>query len=179
MQCFIQVFDTDGNPQLRGGSNFKEHIDWLPMLAWNPSWSRSSANGSQWPRLSTVGSMLFTVRGDNPVVPTLQNVAAGQYLADDWSKAMIDCFSKGNDPTWTLRVTLQEPVVNGISPNPNVGFGSELLWDVGMNFSSSSVDFRDPQMKVTQFMPSGAIWDPNEQVCREFDPNDAVSRLPE
>jgi hypothetical protein len=34
-------------------------------------------------------------------------------------------------------------------------------------------------MKVTQFMPSGAIWDPNEQVCREFDPNDAVSRLPE
>jgi len=179
MQCLIQVFDSDGNAQLRGASNFKEHIDWLPMLGWSPSWGRQPTGSGQRPNLSMVGDIVFTIRGDNAALPTLKNAVSGNYSAATWSRAIIDCFSKGDEPTWTLRVTLQEPIVNGMQPRANMGFGGQLLWDVGMNFASSSVDFRDPEIKITQFMPSGAIWDPNEQVCRVFDPNDAVSRLPE
>ena len=36
MQCLLQVFDRDGSAQLSGGSHFKEHIGWLPLLAWSP-----------------------------------------------------------------------------------------------------------------------------------------------
>jgi hypothetical protein len=48
-----------------------------------------------------------------------------------------------------------------------------------MAFSASSIDYRDPASKVTYFMPSGAVWDPDQEVCRIYDPDNAVSRLPE
>jgi len=36
MQCMMQVFDSDGKPQLRGGGKLKDHIDWLPLLGLPP-----------------------------------------------------------------------------------------------------------------------------------------------
>jgi hypothetical protein len=175
----MQIFDSDGNAQLRGGANFKEHIDWLWLLAWSPAFApRPSASGAPRPSL-TVGDVVFSVRGDTSVLAPLQQAASGNYSASSWSKGIIDCFTVGDDPIWALRVTLKEPNVSGMRPRESLGFGGPPVWDVGMNFASSSIDFRYPDIKVTQFMPSGAIWDPNEQVCRVFDPNDAVSRLPE
>jgi hypothetical protein len=180
MQCLMQVFDCDGNAQLRGGANFKEHIDWLWLLAWSSSLApRPPASGAPRSSLPTVGDVVFSVRGDNLALAPLQQAASGNYSASSWSKGVIDCFTKGDDPIWSLRVTLKEPCVSGLRPRENMGFGGPLVWDVSMSFASSSVDFRFPDIKVTQLMPSGAIWDPNEQVCKMFDPNDAVSRLPE
>jgi hypothetical protein len=62
----------------------------------------------------------------------------------------------------------------GARPEPGTGLGV-----ASMAFSTSSIDYRDPASKVTYFMPSGAVWDPDQQVCRVFDPDDPVSRLPE
>ena len=36
MQCMMQVFDSDGKPQLHGGGKLKDHIDWLPLLGLPP-----------------------------------------------------------------------------------------------------------------------------------------------
>ena len=57
-----------------------------------------------------------------------------------------------------------------------IGNAATLL-EVGLNFTKSSIDYRDPDTKVGYFMPSGALWDPEQQVCKSFDPDDPVSRL--
>ena len=45
MQCLMQVFDSDGKPQLRGGSNLKDHIDRLPLVGLTPDTGQSQNYG--------------------------------------------------------------------------------------------------------------------------------------
>ena len=113
-------------------------------------------------------------------MPTLSGAVNGQFNAENWSKATLDCFTDGDDQSWSLRMTLQEPTVTGIQSlgGPLAGPDAPFV-AVGLNFARSSIDYRDPDAKVGYFMPSGAIWDPDQQVCKVFDPDDAVSRLPE
>jgi hypothetical protein len=175
MQCFIQVFDDKGAAQLRGDSKFKDHIGWLFLKGW------SLGDGSNAPSTGTSGrsapsqkEIHLILRTEDPVISTLTD-ATGHM---DWSKATLDCFKDGEDQTWYLRLTLQEPAVTsvdvGASREPGMG-----LSVVAMAFSTSSIDYRDPASKVSYFMPSGAVWDPDQEVCRVFDPDDPVSRLPE
>jgi hypothetical protein len=172
MQCLLQVFGSDGSAQLSGGSNFKEHIGWLPLLAWSPHVTpRARDSAALRERSPRIVDVVFTISGDSPVVAVLQNVASGRYPQSSWSKAMIDCFTDADDPIWSLRVTMRRPLIAALAPNGSQGFRGPPVWEVYMNFASSSVDYRSPGIKVGNWMPSGAIWDPSEQVCKAFDPN--------
>jgi hypothetical protein len=180
MRCLMQVFDSNGNPQLHDGSKFKDHIDWLLLLGLNNGADVSPSYNAGSSRTPPSRDIQFVLRADDPVMATLYNVAGGQYTADSWSKATLDCFTDGDDQSWSLRMTFQAPTVTGIQSlgGPFSGPNAPLL-AVGLNFAKSSIDYRDPDAKVGYFMPSGAIWDPDQQVCKVFDPDDAVSRLPE
>ncbi|HEY2618068.1 MAG TPA: hypothetical protein VGI78_12060 [Acetobacteraceae bacterium] len=179
MQCLVQVFDSNGNPQLHGGSRLKDHIDWLLLLGLNNGAAVSQKYNAGSSRSLPSQDIQLVLRADDPVMPTLYSVASGQYTADSWSKATLDCFTD-DDQSWSLRMTLQGPTVTGIqSLGGAFAAPNAPLLAVGLNFASSSIDYRDPDAKVGYFMPSGAIWDPDQQVCKVFDPNDAVSHLPE
>ena len=62
----------------------------------------------------------------------------------------------------------------GYGVDPGTG-----VTEVTMSGPTSSIDYRDAASKVTYLMPSGAIWDPDQEVCRVFDPDDPVSRSPQ
>ena len=179
MQCLMQVFDSDGKPQLRGGSNLKDHIDWLPLVGLTPDTGQSQNYGtdSGASRTSPAQDVKIVVRAGNPAMATLYGAASGQSNVNSWSKATLDCFTDGDDQSWSLRMNLGEPAVTGVqSLGGQIGNAATLL-EVGLNFTKSSIDYRDPDTKVGYFMPSGALWDPEQQVCKSFDPDDPVSRL--
>jgi hypothetical protein len=181
MQCMMQVFDNDGKPQLRGGSKLKDHIDWLLLLGLTTDTGQSQSYGtsSGASRTPPVQDIKIVVRADDPVMATFYGAASGQSNVNSWSKATLDCFTDGDDQSWSLRMTLKEPAVTGVrSLGGPIGNAAPLL-EVGLNFAKSSIDYRDPDAKVGYFMPSGAIWDPEQQVCKSFDPDDPVSRLPD
>jgi hypothetical protein len=75
-QCFLQVFDYNGAPKLKGDSNFKDHIGWLTLSGWD---SRQ--------KYQEVAFVLPV----SPVTTTLQN-AASAGAAQNWAKATLDCF---------------------------------------------------------------------------------------
>ena len=180
MQCMMQVFDSDGKPQLHGGGKLKDHIDWLPLLGLTPPDTGESENyrtsaASPMPSAQTIR---IVFRADNPALATLSG-STDQSNVNRWSKATLDCFTDGDDQSWSLRMTFQDPVVTGLrSLGEPIGGGTSLL-EVRLNVTRSSIDYRDPDAKVGYFMPSGAIWDPEQQVCKSFDPDDPVSRLPD
>jgi hypothetical protein len=177
----MQVFNSDGKAQLRGGGKLKDHIDWLPLLGLTTETGQSKSYGTN-PSVSRtppVQDLKIVLRADNPAMPTLNAAFTDQSNVNSWSKATLDCFTDGDDQSWSLRMTLQEPVVTGVRPlGGQLGNGPPLL-EVGLNFTKSSIDYRDPDAKVGYFMPSGAIWDPEQQICKSFDPDDPVSRLPD
>ena len=181
MQCMMQVFDSGGKAQLHGGSKLKDHIDWLPLVALTPDTGQSPNYGvdSGTSRMPPAQDIKIVVRADNPAMATFSGAATGQSYMSSWAKATLDCFTDGDDQKWSLRITLSEPTVTEVrSPGGQIGDATALL-EVGLNFTKSSIDYRDPDTKVGYFMPSGAIWDPDQQVCKSFDPDDAVSRLPD
>jgi type VI protein secretion system component Hcp len=177
MQCLMQVFDSDGKPRLNGGSRFKYHINWLALSGWSNGASSSnySASASRTPQLQEIR---FVLRADHPIVPVLFDAAKGNYDSASWSKATLDCFKDGDDFAWTIRITFQDPAITSIRQS---GTADDLtpFMEVGLGFTRSSIDYRDPDSKVSYFMPTDAIFDPDQQVCRVFDPDNAVSRLPE
>jgi hypothetical protein len=175
MRCLIQVFDSNGAAQLSGDSKFKDHIGWLSLKGW----SFGAANdvpysGTSSNTLPSNKEIQLFLRTEDPAMSTLADAVGSAR----WSKGTLDCFKDGEDQTWYLRLTLQEPVVTsvdmGARPEPGTGLSVARI-----AFSTSSIDYRDPASKVTYFMPSGAVWDPDQEVCRVFDPDDPVSRLPE
>jgi hypothetical protein len=181
MQCMMQVFDSDGTPQLRGGGKLKDHIDWLPLLGLTPPDTgqsenyRTSAGAS---RMPSDQNIRIVFRADNPAIATL-GAATDQSNVHRWSKATLDWFTDGDDQSWSLRMTLQDPVVTAVrSLGEPIGGGAKVM-EVSLDVTRSSIDYRDPDAKVGYFMPSGAIWDPEQQVCKSFDPDDPVSRLPD
>ncbi len=179
MQCFLQVFDRNGKPRLKGRSRFKDHIDWLPLLAWSSGASSSGASSNSGanrdgnPRPKEIR---FAVYGDDPIAPILMNAAAGRADTSDWAKATLDCFKDSDDQSWYLRMTLLQPVVTSCQIGGLRSDGTSLV-QTGLSFAASSIDYRDTDSKVTYFMPDGAIFDPDQEVCRLYDPDDAVSRL--
>jgi hypothetical protein len=179
MQCFMQIFGRQGKPQLNGGSTFKDHVDWLLLLGWQPGATDRVQSNAARADDQRFRDIRLTLRADNPVLGQLQQARDG--LAADWSKGTIDCFTEGDNPIWSMRLTLQEPVVSNIRPLGGVSDGRPPLLAVEVNFTASSIDFRQTEkpVTVTYDISSGAIWDPEEQVCREIDPDDPVSRLPE
>ena len=79
---------------------------------------------------------------------TLYGAASGQSNVNSWSKAMLDCFTDGDDQSWSLRMNLGEPAVTGVqSLGGQIGNAATLL-EVGLNFTKSSIDYRDPDTKV-------------------------------
>ena len=179
MQCFMQIFGRGGKPQLNGGSKFKDHVDWLLLLGWQPGATdrvRTTSGSADDQRYSDIR---LTLRADSPALGQLQQARDG--VTADWSKGTIDCFTEGDNPVWSMRLTLQEPIVSNIRPLGGLPDGRAPLLSVEVNFTASSIDFRETekQVAVTYDISSGAIWDPEEQVCREIDPDDPVSRLPE
>jgi hypothetical protein len=177
MQCFMQIFSSDGKPQLNGGGKFKDHVDWLLLLGWSPSMGGRPSSSSI--GLSQIRDIQLTLRADNPVMGRFQRVRDGD--SPDWSRGVIDCFTEGDNPIWSMRLTLRKPFVSDIRSLGGQPDGRAPLVSVQVNFANSSIDFRDAdnQVTVTYDMSSGAIWDPEEQVCRVIDPDDPVSRLPE
>jgi len=176
MPTFIQVFDNAGEAQLSGGSNFRGHIDWIELAGWNAeSGSGSTSDAGRTPQIQTI--QLY-VRADDPILPVISNVVTGGAYTGDWSKATLDAFKDAQDASWYMRITFQNPLFTAINP-----IGSRLdktpLMQATLEFTNSSIDYRDGDNKVSYFMPTGAIWDPTQQVCRVFDPNDAVSHLQE
>jgi type VI protein secretion system component Hcp len=175
MQCLIQVFDDKGAAQLRGDSRLKDHIGWLTLRGWSfGETSEASPSGSSSRPSASDREIQLVLRTEDPAMSTLPDAVGSA----QGSKATLDCFKDGEDQAWYLRLTLQDPVITsldmGTRPEPGRG-----LSVARMAFSASSIDYRDPASKVTYFMPSGAVWDPNQEVCRVFDPDDAVSQLPE
>jgi hypothetical protein len=175
MQCLFQVFDNTGAAQLTGDSKLKDHIGWLSLKGWSLGAGKGDySSGTSSSSLPSDKEIHLILRAEDPVIGTLSNAVGSAR----WSKATLDCFKDEEDQTWYLRLTLQEPVLTkvdlGARPEPGTG-----LTVATMAFSTSSIDYRDPASKVTYFMPSGAVWDPDQEVCRVFDPDDAVSRLPE
>jgi hypothetical protein len=175
MQCLIQIFDDKGAAQLRGDSKFKDHIGWLSLKGWSFGAQKDATySGTSSGSLPSDKEIHLMVRTEDPIVSTLSDAVGSAR----WSKGTLDCFKDGEDQTWYLRLTLQEPVVTsvelGTRPEPGTGLSVATI-----AFSQSSIDYRDPASKVTYFMPSGAVWDPDQEVCRIFDPDDPVSRLPE
>ena len=176
MRTFIQVYDNSGQAQLKGGSNFKGHVDWLELEGWSVVGGSSAANSAGRP--PQFHSAQLYVRADNPIVSLISDVVAGSAYTGDWSKATLDAFKDAQDPAWSTRVTFLNPLFTALSPIGTPADNSPLM-QATLEFSSSSVDYRDSDAKVTHYMPSGVIWDPTEQVCRVFDPEDAVSHLPQ
>ena len=181
MQCLMQVFDGNGRPQLHGGSNLKDHIDWLPLLGLIRETGQTENFGTNTgsSRTQPAKDIRLVLRADNPVMATLNGTLAGQNGFNSWSKATLDCFTGEDDQSWSLRMTLQDPVVAEIRSLGGQPDANAPLLAVELNFTNASIDYRDPDAKVGYFMPSGAIWDPDQQVCKVFDPDDPVSRLPE
>jgi type VI protein secretion system component Hcp len=176
MQCFLQLFDHNGSGQIKGSSKFKDHIGWLPLLAWDrgdqgPLSSTTSAIGA-----SALRSIHILLRSDDPAVTTLANMDAdGTQL----SKGTLDCFKDGEDPAWYLRLTLQDPISVTLFHQGGDSSAGTGVTEVTMSGPTSSIDYRDAASKVTYLTPSGAIWDPDQEVCRVFDPDDPVSRSPQ
>ena len=174
MRCLIQMFDDKGAAQLSGDSRFKDHIGWLTVKGWSLGDASDVSPGASSRSSLSDKEIQLILRTEDPVVSTLSDAVG----STNWSKGTLDCFKDGEDQTWYLRLTLQDPVMTsldlGTKPEPGRG-----LSVAKMAFSASSIDYRDPASKVTYFMPSGAVWDPDQEVCRIYDPDSAVSRLPE
>jgi hypothetical protein len=170
MQCLLQVFDSSGQPRLNAGSRFRDHVAWLPLLTWSFGESSASTGSVSDARLREIQA---TVPFDDPSLPTLQKAASGDLSTDDWSRLVIDCFK--DDGSWYMRTTFQNPLLASFQmSNPPAG---RPVTQATFQFTSFSIDYRDPDNKVSYFMPSGAVFDPEAQVCRVYDPDDPVSRL--
>jgi type VI protein secretion system component Hcp len=167
----MQVFDSSGRPRLDGGSSFKDHIGWLPLLALSMGGGAPPGPGSPAATNPKLKDINFMVRSDNRASPQLQNALTN---TADWSKATLDLFKDGDDQAWYLRLTLQQPSVASLQLS---SLGSGLsVFEGTLEFAQSSIDYRDPDAKVGYFMPDGAVWDRDHQVCRLYDPDDPVSR---
>ena len=175
MRCLMQVFDSSGRPRLDGGSSFKDHIGWLPLLALSMSGGAPPGPGSLTATNPKLKDINFMVRSDNRASVQLQNALTNMA---DWSKATLDFFRDGDDQAWYLRLTLQQPSVASLQLS-SLGSSGLSVFEGTLEFAQSSIDYRDPDAKVGYFMPDGAVWDPDQQVCRLYDPDDAVSHLPE
>src|SRR6516225_1521622 len=79
----LQIFDRNGVASLTGGSRFKHHIDWLPLLALQLGLARSG--GAQPTELNIV------IPVDNQVGPVFWSEAKGMGN-DRWFKAVVDRF---------------------------------------------------------------------------------------
>jgi type VI protein secretion system component Hcp len=152
MQCFFQLFDDKGAAQLEGSSKFKDHIDWLPLLAWNaPTTGASDASTSL---LGGKGVHIVLLSDtDAPAARTLAKAAAD---GRRWSKGTLDCLKDGEDPAWYLRLTLQGSILV-TSFLEGDGATEATMWA-----SRSSIDYRDAASKVTYF--AGA---PGARVSRD------------
>ena len=173
MRCLMQVFDDGGRPRLDGGSRFKDHIGWLPLMQLSMDSGAPTGPGSDAATNPKLQNIRFVVRSDTRAAVQLQNALTSTV---DWSKATLDCFKDGDDQAWYLRLTLQGPSIASLQAADRDGM---LLFEGTIEFAQSSIDYRDPDAKVGYFMPNGAVWDPDQQVCRLYDPDNAVSRLPE
>ena len=66
----MQIYDRDGLAGLKGGSKFKHHIDWRPLLSLQLGLVRSG--GAQPTDLDTV------IPSNYPVAPVFMNEAVGR-----------------------------------------------------------------------------------------------------
>jgi hypothetical protein len=169
----MQVFDGNGRPRLDGDSRFKDHIGWLPLMRLSMDSGAPTGPGSNAATNPKLRNIRFFVRSDTRAAVQLQNALTS---AVDWSKATLDIFKDGDDQAWYLRLTLQGPSIASLQSADRDGL---LLFEGTIEFDQSSIDYRDPDAKVGYFMPNGAVWDPEQQVCRLYDSDDPVSRLPE
>jgi type VI protein secretion system component Hcp len=158
MRCLLQTFDDAGRPRLDGGSNFKDHIGWLPVMALSLDGRAPTgpgANGASNPQFRDIR---FVIRVDTRAAPQLQNALT--YA--DWAKAVLDCFKDGDNQAWYLRLTLPEPGLASLEPKA-ASLGGDPLLKGALEFAQVSIDYRDPGASVGTFMRSGAVWDPDQQ----------------
>ena len=121
MRCLIQMFDDKGAAQLSGDSRFKDHIGWLTLKGWSFGNASDVSPGASSRSSLSDKEIQLVLRTEDPVVSTLSDAVGGT----NWSKGTLDCFKDGEDQTWYLRLTLQDPVMTsldlGTKPEPGRG----------------------------------------------------------
>jgi len=133
----MQIYDRNGVASLKGGSKFKHHIDWLPLLALQLGLPRPG--GAQPTELNIV------IPADNQVGPVFWNEAKGMDN-DRWIKAIVDRFEDHGDQTWLFRLTIQEPLIAGYTEGVE-GERRQRIASVILNCTGISVDFRHPDVR--------------------------------
>jgi hypothetical protein len=136
---FMQVYDRNGLARLKGGSKFKHHIDWLPLVSLQLGTPR--VGGAQPTELDIV------ILGNNSVAPVFWKECAGRGN-DHWLKAIVDRFEDDGDQTWLFRLTIQEPLISGYGEGTTKDLRPQPIAMVKLSCTGVSIDYRHPDVRL-------------------------------
>lgn len=125
MQYFLQVFDDEGMPQLKGDNNFQSHIGWVTLLGWEPN-------------PHNYREIYFTLP-TSPITIMLEKAANDG--TRNWVKATFDMLSESG--WWIRRWTFVNPRVVSVQTRPGDNPAATVT-TVSMVGSGSSIDYSGP-----------------------------------